>query len=43
VGDLALKEPELSPRELATVFVGHRQYFVFGSLGLSSGEGTWVD
>jgi hypothetical protein len=26
--DLALKEPELSPRELATAFVDQRQYFV---------------
>jgi hypothetical protein len=26
--DLALKEPELSPRELATAFVDQQQYFV---------------
>ena len=26
--DLALKEPEWSPRELATAFVGQQQYFV---------------
>ena len=26
--ELALKEPELSPRELATAFVDQRQYFV---------------
>ena len=26
--DLALREPELSPRELATAFVDQRQYFV---------------
>ena len=28
VVELALKEPELSPRELATAFVDQRQYFV---------------
>ena len=28
VVDLALQEPELSPRELATAFVDQQQYFV---------------
>jgi hypothetical protein len=41
--ELALEEPELSPRELATVFVAQRQYFVSEASGYRAAEGAWPD
>jgi hypothetical protein len=37
---LALKEPELSPRKLATAFVDQQQYFVSEDFGLPTVEGA---
>ena len=43
VVELALKEPELSPRELAVSFVDQQQLLCLGSLGLSAPEGARPD
>jgi len=40
---LALKEPELSPRELAVSFIDQQQYFVSESFGLPAPEGPRPD
>ena len=38
--DLALDQPELSPRELAVRFTDEAEYFVSGDFGLSPSEGA---
>src|SRR5262245_48524998 len=40
---LALDEPELSPRELATRFTDMNKYFCVGGIGLSAAQGTRPD
>jgi putative transposase len=37
---LALDEPELSPRELATCFTDSEGYFICGGIGLSAAQGA---
>ena len=41
--ELALDEPELSPRELATRFTDLKKYFCVGGIGLSAAQGTRPD